>query len=453
MKRRFVLSAFVLMLAVINVFATKKDSKVRQYELSNGIPVYIKDAGNGDFCSIYIIVKGGVTYLTPENSGLEDAVFSMLSKGSASYTRDELKKYFFETHGEFRSYVSFAGSAFGMNCLSHYFDDTFARFAEAFMAPAFSQKEYELLMNDYRQDVQETLNDPQSMLFYYAGMMLYQDHPYAAKVSVTPDSMKNITYDAVVSFYKTLLDSRRISIVAAGCYDSEKLLGLLNGAFSGIKAGTSPLHTEKIPEISVEGSPVVLVHQNAAGAAEVMRAFASPSAKSPDYLTACITAAIFTDIMHNIVREKNGICYTPVSQVLNSDAPFGVEMLVRTTDLKKFSSALEECRSILRSGKTISSINEDGTYVLEPLEKRLEGYVNRYITSRYYSQATVNGTALRMSASLLQFGDVSFADKRVETVKKITVTDIERVFDTYWVKPKGRWFAVVGPMEEEKISF
>ena len=95
MKRRFVLSAFVLMLAVINVFATKKDSKVRQYELSNGIPVYIKDAGNGDFCSIYIIVKGGVTYLTPENSGLEDAVFSMLSKGSASYTRDELKKYFF----------------------------------------------------------------------------------------------------------------------------------------------------------------------------------------------------------------------------------------------------------------------------------------------------------------------------------------------------------------------
>ena len=79
--------------------------------------------------------------------------------------------------------------------------------------------------------------------------------------------------------------------------------------------------------------------------------------------------------------------------------------------------------------------------------------MNRYITSRYYSQATVNGTALRMSASLLQFGDVSFADKRVETVKKITVTDIERVFDTYWVKPKGRWFAVVGPMEEEKISF
>ena len=453
MKRRFILSAFVMIIAVINIFAAKKDSKVCQYELSNGIPVYIKNAGNGDFCSIYIIVKGGVTYLTPETSGLEDAVFSMLSKGSASYTRDDLKKYFFETHGEFESFSSVAGSAFGMNCLSRYFDDTFARFSEAFMAPVFPQKEYDLLMNDYRQGVQETLNDPQSMLFYYAGMMLYQNHPYAAKVDVTQDSLQNITYDSVVSFYKTLLDSRRISIVAAGCYDNEKLLRLLNTAFSGIKAGTAPLHSEKIPEITVEGSPVVLVHQDAAGAAEVMRAFSSPSVKSPDYLTACITARVFTDIMYNIVREKNGICYTPISQVLSSDAPFGIEMLIRTSDLKRFSSALEECRSIMWSGKTISSINEDGTYVLEPLEKRLEGYVNSYITSKYFSQATVGGVALRMTASLLQFGDVSFADKRMESVKKITVTDIERVFDTYWVKPKGRWFAVVGPMEEEKISF
>ena len=107
----------------------------------------------------------------------------------------------------------------------------------------------------------------------------------------------------------------------------------------------------------------------------------------------------------------------------------------------------------MRSGKTISAINPDGSYVLEPIESRLEGYINSFITSRYSSQATVGGVALRLASSLLQYGDVTASDRKNEEVKNITVTDIERVFDIYWVKNPGRWFAVVGPSEEENIQF
>ncbi len=451
--KKIFFTALFIAASVSNVFAAKSESKIITEKLSNGIPVYIKNSGNGDFCSVFMVFKGGVNYLTKETSGLENSVFSMISKGSKSYTKAEIKKFFYETHGSFDWYSVNPGSVFGMNCLSRYFDETFSRYTEAVLSPVFSQDEYNLLVNDLRQQVQESLNDPSSMLLYYMGMMLYENHPYSAKTSVTQESLENITYDAIVSYYKTLIDSRRISIVASGVFDNSKLLASLENAFGGIPAGTEPLKTVRIPKISIEGEPVVLVNQNASGAAQILRAFASPAISDPDYLTACITAKIYSDIIYNIVREKNGMCYTPISQVTSSEAPYGFEILCNATALSGFTKALDECRSIMRSGKTISSINPDGTYVLEPLENRLEGYINSFITSRYSSQATVCGVASRLASSLLLYGDVAASDKKNEEVKKITVTDVERVFDIYWVKNPGRWFAVVGPSEEENIQF
>ena len=195
------------------------------------------------------------------------------------------------------------------------------------------------------------------------------------------------------------------------------------------------------------------MHEDASGAAFVLRAFASPSIKDDDYVAAKITSEIFSDIMSNVVREKNGICYTPMSGVVSSVAPFGFEFLYRVTDLKNFISAMNDSRVIIEAGNTIKAIDAEGNYILEPISDRLQGYINSYITAKYSSQATVNGIANRMAGSLLQFGDVSCSDMLTEKVKSITVQDVKRVFKKYWIDESSRWFAVVGPADEEKITF
>ena len=58
-----------------------------------------------------------------------------------------------------------------------------------------------------------------------------------------------------------------------------------------------------------------------------------------------------------------------------------------------------------------------------------------------------------MAGSLLQFGDVSYSDMLTEKVKAITVQDVKRVFKKYWIDESSRWFAVVGPADEEKSTF
>ena len=429
MKKFFVAVIFFPIALISFAFADSvgESGKTEKFTLKNGIPVYIKNNEESDLCAVYAVIKGGVEYLTPETSGLEAAVLSLMSMGSKNYSYEELKSFSYETQGGFSSYSINDGSVYGMSCISKYFDETFARFADSFFYPEFSAREYEILMQGYRQNVAVRMNDPSGIMFYYMNKIIYSGHPYSASTEVTQDSIENITLEAIKNYYSTLKDSRRISFVATGNIDSKKLVEILDGT-------------------------VVLVHQSASGAGHALRVFASPKVESPDYPVARIAANIFSDVLFNVVREKYGICYTPSSSISSSDVPFGYEFLFRVSNFEQLAKAMSEARSFMENGTLISGKNKNGEYITEPLENRLQGYKNSYINRKYSTQDTCSGVASRMAASLLQFGDIDSADALTEIVKKCTAEQVISVFKKYWIEESFRWFAVVGPESEESVE-
>lgn len=429
------------------------ESAVETYRLKNDIPVYVRQIPDNRICAVYFVVKGGTAYLTPETSGLENAVFSMMSMGSEKYSYAEIQALEFDTQSSISSSTSRDGSVFAMTSIDSYFDRTFDCFADAFLNPLFSQREYELFMTNCRQSIQSALNNPGSMLFYYSQKLLYDGHPYQTSSAVTIDSVENITLSAIRTFHSALLDSRRISVVACGSFSVPELLEKLNETLGTLHAGKNALKDTAVEPLSVFGENAVFVHQAAAGTGFVMRAFASPSVTSPDYPVARIACDIYSDILFNVVRENYGACYTPESSIVSSAAPFGFEYLYRASNLTDFSRYMDEARGIMERGVVISGRDADGQYVFEPLEDRLEGYINSYINRKFASQATTGGIAGRMCASLLQFGDVFSADALTGIAQKTTAEDILRVFKKYWVDGSSRWFAVVSPEDEERIKF
>ncbi len=447
--RKFFAACVLFFVALIS-FASAVETE--KFTLKNGIPVYIKNDEESELCALYAVIKGGVEYLTPETSGLEAAALTLMTMGSKNYSYEDLKSFSYETRAGFSWYSINDGSVYGMSCIAKYFDETFDHFADSFFYPEFSAREYELLMQGYRQDVAQKMNDPSGLMFYYTNKIVYSGHPYEARTEVTQDSVENITLQAIKDYYQSLKDSRRISFVAAGNIDSKKLIALLDGTFGKIKPLSVPLKPDSVPEIKVSGNPVVLVHQGASGAGHALRVFATPKVDSPDYPVARLAANIFSDVLFNVVREKYGICYTPSSSVSSSDAPFGYEYLFRVTDFGQLSKAMAESRSFMEKGILISGKNKNGEYITEPLENRLQGYKNSYINSKYSTQNTCAGVASRMAASLLQFGDIDSADALTETVKKCTAEQVVSVFKKYWIEESSRWFAVVAPESEESVE-
>ena len=153
-----------------------------------------------------------------------------------------------------------------MTSIDSYFDKTFDCFSDAFLNPLFSQREYELFMTNCRQSIQSALNNPGSMLFYYSQKLLYDGHPYQTSSAVTIDSVENITLSAIRTFHSSLLDSRRISVVACGSFSVPELLEKLNETLGTLHAGKNALKDTAVEPLSVFGENAVFVHQAAAGA-------------------------------------------------------------------------------------------------------------------------------------------------------------------------------------------
>ena len=195
--------------------------------------------------------------------------------------------------------------------------------------------------------------------------------------------------------------------------------------------------------LNIGSEKIVLTHKNAKGSEMIVRIFESPSVLSDDYVCGQITSDIFSTTMFNIIREKYGACYTPASQIESSYNPIGIDYGSRVSDLENFEKYYEECVRLMLEGKVISSVDGENI-IFDSVENVLQGYKNSYITKKYTSQSTSSGIASRIAASILQFSDLTTADKIPGQAMNVTSEDVLRVFKKYWVNGKSQWFYMVG---------
>ncbi|MCR5612212.1 pitrilysin family protein [Treponema sp.] len=456
MKKKLSIFVFVLLSAVsvfakevvtehkvVNTYKTASGN-LNEYRLLNSIPVYINTDVQNKVDAVYIVVEGGSVLQSPEYSGLEQSLFNMMTYGSKKYSYEQIQSMAYKMQTSVSSYTMYCGSVLRVSCINYYLDKMLPVLLDEFLNPAFNQNEYKLLMNNYEQQLQKRANDPDDILFEKIYSEIYKDSPLLTSSDVKPESIKNITIANMKKLHKEILNPERIKVVAVGPLDVDAFLEELNATLGKIPAPKKHKKTFKpVRTMNLDGEKVVLHHKNAAGEEFIVRVFATPEVTSPDYVTARIVSDIYSSTMFNIIREKYGACYTPASFIDSSFDPAGMDYGVRVSDMENFEKYLKECEALMLEGKVISSVSAEGvTY--DTIENCLTGYINSYITKKYSSQCTSSGIASRITSSILQFGDVTSADKIPEMALKVTAEDVKRVFKTYWVDGKSRWFEMRG---------
>lgn len=454
-KSSFRFSVVVLFcLLVINSIAVSKEYKVydsyklnsgtvNEYRLKNKIPVYINSEVQNQVTAVYIIVMGGTSVQPAEFSGLEDSLFEMMTFGSRNYSYDKIKSLEYSTQSYVSHYTMYCGSAFYLNCINYYLDDMLPVLLDGFLNPSFKQKEYQMMMNDIVQDLQHCDNDPETILMREISKQIYKGHPLYTSSSVDRESLENITIENMKKHHKEILDASRIKVVAVGKFDIQSFVTALDNALGKLKHGKNGISIPENPPLNFPKEKIVLHHKAAKGAEMAARVFVSPAVTSEDYVAARITEDIFSTIMFNVIREKYGACYTPGSQIDSSYAPVGIDYGLRVSDMENFSRYLKEAQDIMLAGKVISSASEKGM-TFDSLENSLEGYKNSYIIKKYSSQSTSAGIASRIVSSILQFGDLTSADKIPQRALDVTEDDVLRVFKKYWIDGKSCWFEMRG---------
>lgn len=428
---------------------------VKTLRLRNGIPVYIKNDKSKKLSTIQIAVKDGSNHATPETAGLEEALFEIMSNSSDNYNFETRQILNYKTKASISSSCSSVGSIISLNVLNHYLDQMLPVFIDGFINPNFDQQVYENLMNGYINQVQLTLNDPQSLLVYTALKETYKDAPFNVDTSVTPESLENITIENMQLLHRVILDPANIFIMAVGNFDEKELINTLNKNI-GLLAATKikAPNGKPVPPLKIEQKePVVMDHESAKDSGYVMRVFESPSLNDDNFVAACIAANIYSDIMFSVVRESHGVCYTPYSDIFSSKSNLGLEILMNLSNYEDFSFAMNNARQLMALGMIINGKNPGGSYSFEPLENVLESYKNKFINSTYSSQATTASTASTLTSSLLYYNNIKQNDKQIEQIREVTAKQIKEVFKKYWIDSPTNWYVIVGPEDKDKIIF
>lgn len=452
----------------IGAYAKENVGSLTLARLANGIPVVVRKSGANRILGIKAVLLGHVANTPLEKAGLEAVTLTMLAKGSAAYPYAEVQRLLFERSASLGASVAgFDQTSFDLAVLDTYFDEMFAVWADAFLHPSWNADEFPKVMNNLRMAKQQAENDPYTVAVTTVNERFFAGHPYAANWEGAGSSLNTIVLDDVKRYWQDTFTAGRLMIVAVGSFDIPKLLGQLNATFGKMPAAAYA--RPAVPEFAgrVKADVILEMFPESEGVAYVRGNFALPSPDHPDYPALVVAFTLLDDVLFEIVRTRNGACYSAWSRVHGFTAGYGSIVVYRTSVPGKVKRMIDESIGVLLDGRCLSGrvsasaegksgiggsaeeapsgvvvpkVQTGGSFV--PIAEALPYYKRQFVTGFYEGQQTNLQVADQIASSVVYRGDYRSWLLFLDRINAVTPADIVRVARQYLSDNPTLWVVV-----------
>lgn len=421
--------------------------EVSQHELSNGVPVLIKQNATNRVQSLKVVLKNQSYHSTV--AGIEALTLSLLVRGSENYTFDDIQKAAYDmSSGISVDYQNLDLSSFDLNTLDKYFDEMFEIYADCFLNPGFDEKEYGTLVQDFLQAKQQKMGDAYTRASTVLNKEFFQDHPYSRDFDGNLETLPTITIDDIRAHYESKISADRIFIVAVGNFEQEKLLTQLESTFGTIENKGVSVEQADIPKI-VESIVILEPFEQSQDLAEVRGNFLVPPPSDPSFPAFTLASAMMKDILFDIVRTRNSASYSTWVTIFSYESNYGNISAYRTNTPGTVKQMLDDSLAVLAAGYAFpieAKTDAEGFTIFVPIDESMEAYQNQFLTEFYSEQQTNLSVADSISNSYFLHGDPSNYLKFGEKIMAVTPEDIVEVTQRYMIDAPKKWI-VLGSQE------
>ena len=446
----------------VNAFAREHLSSFTVATLDNGIPVIIKRNAANRILTLKAVLRGHVSFTPVEKAGLEAVMLTMLKKGSARFPYAEVQRVLFERSSAIvPSYTSFDMSSLDLVTIDAYFEELLSVFADAFLHPAWNAEEFPRVINDFKLAKQEAENDPYTLSVQLLHESFFAGHPYEASWEGAGYSLEDITLNDVKDYYARTVSSGRMFLVAVGNFDPGKLVASLNATF-----GAMPRTSFTRPPVpsfqgAVKPDLIVETYPQSEGLAYVRGDFAMPAPDSPEYPAALVAFSLLDDLLFDVVRTRNGACYSVWSTAHGFSAAYGDITVYKTSVPGKVKGYVDQAISVLASGRCMpgkvsaSAAGKSGIGAADSAKPQASPYVaiaealpfyrSQFISKFYSGQQTNISVAAQIASSIVYRGDYRDYLLMIDRIQAVTAEDVVRVAKEYLVGSPAVWIALGDP--------
>lgn len=229
-----------------------------RYVAPNGMTVLLLEKHDVPLVAMTLLLRSGSVTDPAGKEGTAAITAALLRKGTVTRSADQFSNDIDSIGMQYGAGVSLDSTTVATNFLKKDQGTALALFTDTVLHPTFPEAEFTKLLAQRQDAVRSAKDNPESVLGLYYRAFLYGTHPYGRPSSGDENSLKHITRDDILAFYRTNYTPANTILAVSGDFDSKAIRAALDTAFQGWQ-GKAPALVALPPLAPVKGRRVLLV--------------------------------------------------------------------------------------------------------------------------------------------------------------------------------------------------
>jgi len=231
--QRYLILIFLGLSLLWSVNGSLAQDRFQRFNLENGLKVILQENRSAPVVSLQVWVNVGSADEKDEEAGMCHFIEHMIFKGTPKRKVREMAREIESLGGYINAYTSYDQTVFYITIASRYALIALDILSDAIQNSTFDPQELEREREVILEEIRMGEDNPDRRLFRQTMGALFQHHPYRRPIIGYEKTVRSITRDQMVSFFKRWYIPNRIIFVATGDFDLSEMAERVKEAFRG----------------------------------------------------------------------------------------------------------------------------------------------------------------------------------------------------------------------------
>ena len=415
-------------------------SNLLKATLDNGLTVILEENHSAPVVALQMWVKVGGADETDDESGLAHTLEHMIFKGTKKRDVGEIAKEIESMGGDINAWTSYDQTVYHIVVASRFYKEGLDVLADAIQNSIFDPQELETEKMVVLEELKRSEDSPSRKLGKRLMGTAYTTHPYTRPVIGLKETVQSLDRKETFDFYSRWYVPNNMTLVISGDFDKEDFFPIVKEAFKGFSRGPDP-HLSQRPEEPVqEGMKTVFISDDVQET-HLEFAFHIPGLNHKNVYAIDVLSTILgqgrSSRLYRKVKAEQELVRSISTYAMTPKDPglFFISANLEAENLEKaFKASIEELDRIKSDGVTEEELNRT--------KLNLE-------SDFIYQRETIQGRARQLGYYETVAGGLSFEEKYLQGINKVTSEDIMKVAQQYF-KATNLTLGILVP-ESEKV--
>jgi zinc protease len=411
------------------------------HKLENGLTVVLMEYHRLPIIEVQLMVHGGSSVDPDTLVGLASMTAGLLRKGTINRSATKIAEDIDFIGGTLNAWAGVDHFSVSSEFLKKDADGGLELFAEVVLSPTFPSEEIERERSQRLASIEQIKEEPGAIARLYFSRLVFGTHPYGNPTVGTTASLKKMSRDVILKFYKETFLPNNALLVVVGDFQTAEMLAKIRRMFGSWIRGTPRQMMAAQPAVHT-GRRVVVVSKPDVNQTQIRIGNVGVSITNPDRFALEVANSIlgsgFTSRLVEEIRVKRSLSYGANSAFpsYRQGGMFVVSTFTKNpTTRQTIDVALEEIRKFREKGVTKEEVLKAQNYLIGIFARELQAPEN---------------LAANLSEMIFYGFPPDYLETYVARIRAVTVEDVKRVANQYFHYDNLIILVVTNPQETQE---